>query len=54
LDLYRLGAADSGILEIDYPQVPKIELVMDNLNTHSIASLYHKIEPETALCLAND
>ncbi|MFD1906041.1 transposase [Paenibacillus rhizoplanae] len=31
---------------------PKIRLVMDNLNTHSIASLYEAFEAETALRLA--
>jgi len=28
------------LLEIHYPDTPKIRLVMDNLNTHSISSLY--------------
>jgi hypothetical protein len=28
------------LLEVDYPDVPKIKLVCDNLNTHNIASLY--------------
>jgi hypothetical protein len=40
------------LLEIHYPQAPKIKLVMDNLNTHAIASLYHAFEPETARRLA--
>jgi len=40
------------LLEIHYPQAPKIKLVMDNLNTHSIASLYHAFEPATARRLA--
>ncbi|AVF22260.1 transposase [Paenibacillus larvae] len=34
------------------PNAPKIKLVMDNLNTHSIASLYQAFEPETARRLA--
>lgn len=40
------------LLEVHYPHVPKIKLVMDNLNTHSIASLYRAFEPETARRLA--
>ncbi|MCF2938350.1 IS630 family transposase [Paenibacillus alkaliterrae] len=40
------------LLEVHYPQAPKIKLVMDNLNTHSIASLYQAFEPETARRLA--
>ncbi len=40
------------LLEIHYPHAPKIKLVMDNLNTHSIASLYQAFEPETARRLA--
>jgi len=35
-----------------YPQAAKIILVMDNLNTHSIASLYEAFDPETARSLA--
>lgn len=40
------------LLDVHYPEVPKIRLVMDNLNTHSIASLYEAFEPETARRLA--
>lgn len=40
------------LLDVHYPNVPKIKLVMDNLNTHSIASLYQAFEPETARRLA--
>lgn len=40
------------LLEIYYPNTPKIRLVMDNLNTHSIASLYEAFPPEIALKLA--
>lgn len=32
--------------------MPKIKLIMDNLNTHSIASLYQAVDPETARRLA--
>ena len=40
------------LLEIHYPDTPKIRLVMDNLNTHSISSLYEAFEPEVARRLA--
>jgi hypothetical protein len=40
------------LLEVYYPSAPKIRLVMDNLNTHSIASLYEAFPPETARNLA--
>jgi hypothetical protein len=40
------------LLEEDYPNVPKVCLVMDNLNTHSIASLYAAFPPEKAFALA--
>ncbi|MFK4472566.1 hypothetical protein ABH897_002290 [Paenibacillus sp. RC73] len=40
------------LLDVHYKEVPKIRLVMDNLNTHSIASLYQAFEPETARRLA--
>lgn len=35
-----------------YPQAAKVILVMDNLNTHGIASLYEAYDPETARSLA--
>ena len=35
-----------------YPEAKKIVLVMDNLNTHTIASLYEAFEPATARRLA--
>lgn len=35
-----------------YPEVTKVILVMDNLNTHGIASLYEAFDPETARILA--
>lgn len=40
------------LLEVHYSDVPKVRLVMDNLNTHTIASLYQAFEPEVALRLA--
>jgi hypothetical protein len=36
------------LLEVDYPQSPKIILVMDNLNTHTPAALYKVFPPKTA------
>ncbi|MCI0639139.1 MAG: IS630 family transposase [Gemmataceae bacterium] len=35
-----------------YPDVAKVILVMDNLNTHSIASLYEAFDAQTARALA--
>jgi hypothetical protein len=35
-----------------HPDAEKIVLVMDNLNTHTIASLYEAFEPAKARCLA--
>jgi len=40
------------MLTVDYPDVEKVVLVMDNLNTHGIASLYEAFEPAEALALA--
>lgn len=40
------------LLDIYYPNATKIRLVMDNLNTHSIASLYETFPPQKALRLA--
>ena len=40
------------LLEIYYPDAPKIRLVMDNLNTHAIASLYQTFPAEKARQLA--
>lgn len=40
------------LLEIHYPDTPRIRLVMDNLNTHSISSLYEAFPPEVARRLA--
>lgn len=40
------------LLEEDYPNAPKVCLVMDNLNTHGIASLYAAFPPEKAFILA--
>jgi len=40
------------LLDVHYPNAKKIRLVMDNLNTHCISSLYETFEPEIALKLA--
>ena len=36
------------LLEVDYPDVDKVCLVCDNLNTHTIASLYAAFPPQIA------
>lgn len=41
------------MLEQRYPDATKVRLVMDNLNTHAIASLYATFEPEQARRLAD-
>jgi hypothetical protein len=41
-----------GMLDERYPQAVKVRLVMDNLNTHSIASLYETFPPAEARRLA--
>jgi len=40
------------LLDIDYPRARKVTLVCDNLNTHSIASLYEAFPAEEAHRLA--
>ena len=40
------------LLDKDYPDVEKVILVCDNLNTHKIASLYETFEPKEARRLA--
>ncbi len=40
------------MLTVDYPDADKVVLVMDNLNTHNIASLYEAFEPAEAFALA--
>jgi hypothetical protein len=40
------------LVDRDYPQARTITLVMDNLNTHSLASLYEAFEPAEARRLA--
>lgn len=40
------------MLDVRYPDACKVRLVMDNLNTHNIASLYETFEPQEAKRLA--
>ena len=40
------------LLDIHYPLAEKIILVMDNLNTHTISSLYERFSPAKARALA--
>jgi hypothetical protein len=40
------------LLTSDYPDAKKVVLVMDNLNTHSIGSLYEAFAPTKAFTLA--
>jgi hypothetical protein len=40
------------LLTHDYPDAEKVVVVMDNLNTHSIGSLYEAFEPAKAFALA--
>jgi DDE superfamily endonuclease len=40
------------LLTLDYPEADKVVLVMDNLNTHTIGSLYEAFDPATAFALA--
>ena len=40
------------VLDEHYPEAEKIVLVMDNLNTHTISSLYEAFPPEEAFRLA--
>ncbi len=40
------------LLTIDYPDAERVVLVMDNLNTHTIGSLYEAFEPAEAFALA--
>jgi DDE superfamily endonuclease len=40
------------LLTVDYPHAETVVLVMDNLNTHGIASLYEAFTPDEAFTLA--
>lgn len=40
------------LLNEKYPDAEKIVLVMDNLNTHNVSSLYEAFQPEEAMSLA--
>lgn len=39
-------------LTVDYPDVERVVLVMDNLNTHTLGALYEAFEPDKARALA--
>ena len=41
------------LLDEQYPNADKVVLVMDNLNTHNVASLYQTFSPDEAFRLAN-
>ncbi len=41
------------MLDERYPEARKVRLIMDNLNTHTIASLYETFEPQEAHRLAS-
>jgi len=41
------------LADVIYPDAEKIVIVMDNLNTHSLASFYEAFDPAEALRLAN-
>ena len=41
------------LVDVYYPQATTIRLVMDNLNTHTIGSLYEAFPPEEARRIAN-
>jgi hypothetical protein len=41
------------MLDEHYPEARKVRLIMDNLNTHNIASLYEAFEPHDAQRLAS-
>ena len=41
------------LVDVHYPQAEKIVLVLDNLNTHTPASLYEAFEPAEAKRLAD-
>lgn len=36
------------LVNVHYPEATKITLVLDNLNTHTIGSLYNEFDPKTA------
>jgi hypothetical protein len=40
------------LLNVDYPDAATVVVVMDNLNTHGIGSLYEAFEPSEAFALA--
>ena len=51
-DPHRLGRTGEGTAHRHYPDAEIVVLVMDNLNTHGIASLYEAFPPAQAHALA--
>jgi hypothetical protein len=51
----RIDWADEidALLTLDYPHAQRVVLVMDNLNTHTLGSLYEAFEPAKARALAS-
>ena len=41
------------LVDVHFPEAEKIVIVMDNLNTHKLASLYEAFPPEKARSLAD-
>jgi len=41
------------LLDVDFPDAEVVVLVMDNLNTHKIGSLYERFSPEVAKAYAD-
>ena len=39
------------LIEVDYPDTERLTVVCDNLNTHDVASFYHRFDAETASTL---
>jgi hypothetical protein len=47
-----LGALHCDLIDVHYPTAEKVVLVMDNLNTHTLAALYEVFPPTEARRLA--
>jgi hypothetical protein len=41
------------LVDVHYPDAPRITLIMDNLNTHSLGSLYQAFDPAEAKRIAD-
>ncbi len=40
------------LVDVQFPDAPKIVVVLDNLNTHRLSSLYHAFPPAEARRIA--